>query len=216
MSIQELSVPELSPRDRYRLMTDLVAPRPIAWISTVSSQGLANLAPFSYFQAVSSDPATIVLGFAWRGDGRPKDTLANILETHELTINHVSRPLAEAMNATSGDYPPGVSEWEACAIEPSPAQEVRPARVAGAIAGLECRLTQAIPLGHSKAGSPSSTLVIAQVVHIWVRSGLVQRDERGHLQPIEPDALGAVARLGGNAYSSTEGHWQLARPTLPK
>jgi flavin reductase (DIM6/NTAB) family NADH-FMN oxidoreductase RutF len=216
VSTQELSVPELRPRDRYRLLTDLVAPRPIAWISTMSSQGLTNLAPFSYFQAVSSDPATIVLGFAWRGDGRPKDTLANILETHELTINHVSRPLTEAMNATSGDYAPGVSEWEACAIESSPAQAVRPARVAGAIAGLECRLTHAIPLGQSKAGSPSSTLVIAEVVHIWIRSGLLQRDERGHLLAIEPGALGAVARLGGNEYSSTEDHWELLRPKLPE
>lgn len=214
MSTEELPAQDLAPRDRYRLMTDLVAPRPIAWVSTRSSQGAANLAPFSYFQAVSSDPATIVLGLAWRGDGKPKDTLANILETHELTINHVSAPLAEAMNASSADYPAGVSEWEACGIAAAPARVVRPARVATAIAGLECRLTHAIPLGRSKAGSPSSTLVIAEVLHFWVAEGLLQRDGRGNLLPIEPDALQAVARLGGIAYSTTVGHFELARPVL--
>jgi flavin reductase (DIM6/NTAB) family NADH-FMN oxidoreductase RutF len=216
VSTDELSVESLAPRDRYRLMTDLVAPRPIAWVSTLPSRGPANLAPFSYFQAVSSDPATIVLGIAWRADGRPKDTLANILETHELTINHVSAPLAEAMNATSGDYPPGVSEWDACGIEATPARVVRPARVAGAIAGLECRLSHAIPLGRSKTGSPSSTLVVAEVVHVWVAEGLLQRDGRGNLLAIEPDALQAVARLGGIAYSTTAGHFELPRPVVPE
>ncbi len=195
-------------------MTDLVAPRPIAWVSTRPSQGPANLAPFSYFQAVSSDPATVVLGLAWRSDGRPKDTLANILETHELTINHVTAPLVELMNATSADYPSGISEWDACGIESAPAKVVGPARVAKAIAGLECRLTHAIPLGRSKAGSPSSTVVIAEVVHFWVTEGLLQHDRRGNLLAIDPDALQAVARLGGIAYSTTVDHFELPRPII--
>ncbi len=216
MRTEELPADALAPRDRYRLMTDLVAPRPIAWVSTASAAGATNLAPFSYFQAVASEPATIVLGIAWRGDGRPKDTLANILETQELTVNHVSAPLAEAMNASSADYAPGVSEWEACGIAAAPARRVGPARVAGAIAGLECRLTHAIPLGRSKAGSPSSTLVVAQVLQFWVAEGLLQRDGRGHLRPIEPAALQAIGRLGGVAYTTTEGQFELARSTLPE
>lgn len=214
MTMHELTASELSTRDAYRLMTDLVAPRPIAWVSTVSGEGRANLAPYSYFQAVCSQPATIVLGCGWLGDGQPKHTLANILETGELTINHVSEPLAEAMNASSGSYPREISEWEACAVDSSPARVVRPARVAGALAGLECRLSHAIPLGEGRGGGPSSTLIIARVVHLWVAEGLLERDERGQIRPIEPAALAAVGRLGGTSYTTTAGHFRLDRPIV--
>src|SRR5690606_19980566 len=176
---EELSATSLSARDRYRLMTDLIAPRPIAWVSTLSSRGVANLAPFSYFQGVCSDPPTIVLGIAWLPDARPKDTLATILETRELTINHVGEPLTPAMNAPSAELPPEVSEWQACGIESNPAKRVGPARVARSLAGLECQLRHAIPLGRTKFGTPSSTLVIAEILHIWVAEGLLQRDGRG-------------------------------------
>lgn len=202
----------LSAADAYRLMTDLVAPRPIAWVSTVDGDGRPNLAPFSYYQAVCSHPPTIVLGIAWQGDGRPKDTLANVLDTGELTISHVSAALTERMNATSASYPRGVSEWEACDVTASPAAVVRPARVAEARGGFECRLTHAIPLGIGKHGAPSSTLVIARVVHVWLAAGLAKRDERGRLLPIDPDALEAVGRLGGIAYAGTRGHFELPRP----
>ena len=213
MPNEELPIAELSTRDVYRLMTDLVAPRPIAWVSTRGDDGAANLAPYSYFQAVCSEPATIVLGCGWLPDGSPKHTLANILETHELTINHVSEPLAEVMNATSAAYPRGISEWQACGVEAAPARVVRPARVAGARGGLECRLVQAIPLGVGRGGGPSSTLVIAEVVHAWVAEGLLERDERGHLRSIEPRDLAAVGRLGGTSYTTTAGHFRLDRPT---
>lgn len=215
MATEELPADRLSARDRYRLMTDLIAPRPIAWVSTISAHGVANLAPFSYFQGVSSDPPTIVLGIAWLPSGRPKDTLANILDTRELTISHVDESLTQSMNATSAEFAPELSEWQACGIEPAPAKLVAPARVARSLGGLECRLSHAIPLGRTKLGSPSSTLVIAKVVHFWVAEGLLQRDGRGHLLPIDPAALQAVGRLGGIAYSTTTGHFELPRPTAP-
>ncbi|WP_146658499.1 flavin reductase family protein [Enhygromyxa salina] len=196
-------------------MTDLVAPRPIAWVSTVDGEGGRNLAPFSYFQAVCSSPPTIVLGISWQG-GRPKHTLANILATGELTISHVSLPLAEAMNASSADYPAEISEWDACGVEAAPAVAVSPARVAAALGGVECRLTHAIPLGATKLGTPSSTLVVAEVVHVWLADDLVQRDERGHLLPIDAGRLGAVGRLGGSSYTTTAGRFELARPGAPE
>lgn len=214
MATEELPAASLSIRDRYRLMTDVIAPRPIAWVSTVSSRG-TNLAPFSYFQGVCSDPPTIVLGIAWLPSGRPKDTLANILETRELTINHVGEPLVESMNATSAEFSPDVSEWQVCGIEPAPARVVSPARVARSLAGFECRLTHAIPLGHTRMGTPSSTLVIAEILHVWVAEGLLQRDGRGHIQAIDPSALQAVGRLGGIAYTRTSEHFELPRPTAP-
>jgi flavin reductase (DIM6/NTAB) family NADH-FMN oxidoreductase RutF len=219
VSTHELPASELSTADAYRLMTDLVAPRPIAWVSTVDGEGRANLAPFSYFQAVCSSPPTIVLGIAWLPNGRPKDTLANILATGELTINHVSEDLAERMNATSASFKPGVSEWESCGVDSVPAVAVAPRRVAAARGGLECRLTHAIPLGSSgvgKRGMPSSTMVVAEVVHVWTAADLLERDERGRLLPITPAKLASVARLGGIGYTTTAGHFVLARPQDPR
>jgi flavin reductase (DIM6/NTAB) family NADH-FMN oxidoreductase RutF len=211
----ELPATELSAAEAYRLMTDLVAPRPIAWVSTLDGEGRANLAPFSYFQAVCSSPPTIVLGIAWLPNGRPKDTLANILETGELTISHVSEDLTERMNASSAAFAHGVSEWDRCGVESAPAVAVAPRRVAASRGGFECGLTHAIPLG-SRQGVPSSTLVVAEVVHVWMAAGLLQRDERGRLLPIEPGKLAAVGRLGGIGYTTTAGQFDLARPRDPK
>lgn len=215
MTTHELPTQELSARDAYRLMTDLVAPRPIAWVSSVDAKGRPNLAPFSYYQGVCSSPPTLVLGLGSRPDGRPKDTLANLLETGELTINHVSESLAEAMNASSAAYEPETSEWEACGVEAVPAQVVAAPRVAQARGGFECRLTHAIPLGQTKHGGPSSTLVVLEVVHAWLAEGLLQRDERGHMRPIPPAELSAVGRLGGIAYTTTQGAFELERPGKP-
>lgn len=206
---------ELGAADTYRLMTDLVSPRPIAWVSTLDAEGRGNLAPFSYYQAVCSRPAMVVLSVAWLPGGRMKDTLANVLERPELVINHVGAPLVEAMNATSGTYPHEVSEWEAVGVTAEPAAVVQPPRVAGALACLECRLTQAIPLGVGAPGTPSSTLILAEVVHFAIADGLVRRDARGRLLPIDPQRLAAVGRMGGIAYTRTTDCFELARPELP-
>lgn len=216
---ERLEAATLSAADAYRLMTDLVAPRPIAWVSTLGPQGQANLAPFSYFQAVCSRPAMVMLSVGPRPDGRPKDTLANVLATRELTISHVSEPLVVGMNATSGEYPPEVDEWE-IAGEPGarlaslPSSMVAPPRVAAARAAMECRLTHAIPLGRGPKGAPSSTLVLAEVLVFWIASGLVQRDERGRLVPIDPAALAAVGRMGGMSYARTRDAFDLPRPRV--
>ncbi len=216
MSTDEFCATELRARDCYRLMTDIIAPRPIAWVSTVDGEGRPNLAPFSYYQAVCSSPPTIVLGIGWRPDGRPKDTLANILETREFTVSHVSVALTEAMNASAAAFPGEVSEWAACGVAPAPAAVVEPGRVALARAGLECRLRQAIPLGETRHGGPSATLVIAEVVHFWVAAGLIERDGRDRLSPIDPAALGAVGRLGGDSYVDASEAFTLDRdPEIP-
>ncbi len=220
-SHDRLDAETLSARDAYRLMTDLVAPRPIAWVSTVDEDGRANLAPFSYFQAVCSAPPMVVLAFASRPDGRPKDTLANILACRELTINHVSDEQAAAMNMTSGGFEPEIDEWtlagDGGATLPSlPSATVAPARVAGAVAAMECRMTRAIPLGEGRKGGPSTTLVVAQVQVFWVRAGLAQRDGRGHLRPIDPVALGSVGRLGGMSYARTTDVFEMDRPPAKK
>jgi len=196
-------------------MTCLITPRPIAWVSTVSLAGVPNLAPFSYFQGVCSNPPTIVLGIAYNRDGTPKDTLRNILDRREFVVNHVSRPLAEGMNASSAAYPPETSEWPVAGVTAVASAVVSAPRVQESKASLECRLTQMVPLGEGPTGMPSSGLVIAEVVHFRVAQGLVKRDVRGRLLPIDPAHLAAVGRLGGIAYTTTDEPFELARPQAP-
>ena len=216
-----LDAGSLSTGETYRLMTDLVAPRPIAWVSTVDSQGHENLAPFSYFQAVSSRPPTIMLSISSRPGGRPKDTLRNILDTRELVVSHVAEALLEAMNRTSGEYDEDVDEWTLALGEPgavprlasTPSTHVRPPRVAAAVAAMEARLQHAIPLGEAPHGGPSSTLVLARVLCFHVAAPLVDRDARGRLRlPLDPARLSAVGRLGGIAYARTRERVELPRP----
>ena len=169
------------------------------------------------FRSVCSVPPTVIVAIGSRGDGRPKDTLANILESRELTISHVGAPLLAAMNATSEDLPPEADEWEVAGepgqrLQSRPSSCVAPPRVAQALAALECRMTHAIPLGHGRHGAPSSTLVIARVECFWLAPGLLQRDERGHLRPIDPAVLASVGRLGGMSYARTTDVVELPRP----
>ena len=110
---------ELSRRDAYELMTGAIMPRPIAWISTRSRGGEDNLAPFSFFNGVTSNPVTISVAIASR-KGAMKDTVANILDTKEFVVNVVEEAAGERMVATSHDFPPGVSEFEEAGVEPAP------------------------------------------------------------------------------------------------
>jgi len=157
----------------------------------------------------------VVLSFASHPDGRPKDSLSNILATREFCVSHVSEAFAAAMNATSAPVPPDISEWDLVGVPSEPARVVAPTRVAGALAHFECRLTHAIPLGVSTPGTPSSTLVVAEVLHFAVATDLLRRDVKGRLQPIDPAALAAVGRLGGIAYTRTTDRFELKRPEAP-
>lgn len=215
MPDHEFSAGELRASETYRLMTSLITPRPIAWVSTLSLAGVPNLAPFSYFQGVCSNPPTIVLGIAYNRDGSPKDTLRNILDRQEFVVNHVSRGLCEAMNQTSAAYPPEVSEWPDAGVSQVASTKVAVPRVGEAHASLECRLKHVVPLGEGPSGMPSSALVVAEVIHFRVAEGLVTRDDRGRVLPIDPGALKAVGRLGGIAYTTTDGVFELPRPANP-
>jgi flavin reductase (DIM6/NTAB) family NADH-FMN oxidoreductase RutF len=198
--------------DAYRLMTGIVTPRPIAWVSTVGVNGTGNLAPFSYFQAVCSSPPTIMLSVAFHGDGRPKDTLRNILDRGEFTISHVSEPLAQAMNDTSVSLGPGESEWESAGVTPASSTVVAPPRVADALAAMECRLVHALPVGQSRSGGPSTMLILGEVVAFHLQQGLVPRDEQGRIQNLDPGAVQSVGRMGGPDYSRSTDVFQMPRP----
>jgi flavin reductase (DIM6/NTAB) family NADH-FMN oxidoreductase RutF len=214
---ESIAAASLSAKDAYRLMTDLVAPRPIAWVATIGPDGRGNIAPFSYFQAVSSRPPMVMLAIAWHADGRPKHTLRNILASLEFTVSHVNEALANAMNRTSADCSDDISEWDLAgehghALASAPAVVVAPPRVRDSLAAMECRLVHALPLGSGPRGAPSTTLVIGEVVCFTIAEGLLEKDEAGHLQSIPPARLAAVGRLGGIAYTKTVQTFELPRP----
>lgn len=193
----------LDRRAKNKLVNGLVAPRPIAWVSTVSSDGTRNLAPFSFFGAFSFDPPTIGIGPGSR-DGVNKDSLHNIKSTGEFVVNLVNRRLAEFANACSGEFPAGVDEWDVAGLEGLPSETVAPMRVASAPAALECRVREVIELGSSER--PSNNLVVA-----WITCIHVVDEAMDGLTPL-PAVLDLVARLGGDEWCTTRDRFTLARP----
>jgi len=184
----------------------LVAPRPIGWIGTVSADGEPNLAPFSYFNAFSADPP--VVGFAPNAksaDGEAKDTLANVREVAEFTVNVVSAELAEAMNASSRPLPRGVDEFAHAGLTVRPSRQIRPPHVGEARAVLECTVSSIVALP-ARSGGRASHLVIGEVVGIHIDDALI-RDGR-----VDTLTLRQVARLGYLDYSLVEALFEMPRP----
>ncbi|MDX1620121.1 MAG: flavin reductase family protein [Nitriliruptorales bacterium] len=191
----ELTPRDWAPRQVYFLMTGLVIPRPIAWVSTLGPNGVRNLAPHSYFNVVTHDPPHIV--FSSSG---VKDTLANLRETGEFVINIVSADVVEQMNFTATDFPRDEDEFTWAELTTAPAKVVAPPRVAEAHAHLECKLTEVVSVG-------TGNLVIAEVVHIHIDPS-VWRDGR-----VQPDLLDPVCRLAGTRYATLGDIFQLPRPS---
>ena len=189
----------------YKLMSGLIVPRPIGFASTLSAEGVLNLAPFSFFIAITPSPPHIAISVGARA-GEPKDTLANIQHTGELVVNTVSTQIVEQMNQTSGDWPPQTSEFAVSGLTAVPSDIVRPARVAEAPASMECVVRQILPVGGPPYGAH---LVIAEVLRFHVRDDLV--GERGN---IDLAALDAVGRLAGTWYCSTADQFELDRPVV--
>ena len=182
---------EMSPRAAYQLLISLVVPRPIGWISSRGVDGSINLAPFSFFNAVGGNPPTVMVSISERR-GEQKDTLRNLSETREFVLNVVSEELAQAMNATSGDYPYGDNEFLRAGLNMQPSSDVQPPRVFEAKAALETRVTQML-----RVNGTGYTLVLGQIVRIHVRSDLVR--ENG---TVNPELLKPLGRLGGPEYAS--------------
>jgi len=195
----QLDVPlELDPRDwesrqLYFLMTALVVPRPIAWISTVSSEGVRNVAPHSYFNLVSTRHIMF-------SSSRVKDTITNIRATGEFVVNFVSVELAEQMNFTATDFPPEEDEFTWAEIGAAPSAVVAPPRVAASRAHLECRAVEEVHVG-------PSYVTFGEVVHVHVDPA-VWRD--GRVDPVLLDPLG---RLSGSGYAELGDVFKLRRPT---
>jgi flavin reductase (DIM6/NTAB) family NADH-FMN oxidoreductase RutF len=199
----ELDPEALELRARYALMIGLIQPRPIAWVSTVSPEGAANLAPFSFFTGIGANPMALCFSPANGRNGKKKDTLINVEATRQFVVNFANESNAERMNATSAPYAYGVSEFEKCGLTARPSVKVKPPRVAESPAAFECELHQVVSLGE---GPLVGNLVIGKVVYIHCDDALYNGGKIRHQD------LKAVGRMEGAWYSRTQDAFELPRP----
>jgi flavin reductase (DIM6/NTAB) family NADH-FMN oxidoreductase RutF len=188
----------------YHLLTGIVTPRPIAWVTTVSPAGVVNLAPFSFFNAFSANPPVVVFSPTLRRDGSKKDTLLNLERVPEFVVNAATADLAAAVNATSAELPHDDSEVSHAGLTTTPSIHVRPPRVAASHAALECRVRQIVPLGD---GPIAGNLVIGDVLAIHVADAVLDAAGR-----VDPRALRTVARLGADFWCHTSDLFEQKRP----
>ncbi|HET7010719.1 MAG TPA: flavin reductase family protein [Anaerolineales bacterium] len=189
----------------YKLLIGAVVPRPIGWISTLDEGGRRNLAPFSFFNAVSAKPPHVVFSPMIREtDAGVKDTLANLRATGEFVVNIVTEALAQAMNITSTEFPADVDEFEAAGLTAAPSRIVRPPRVAESPVHFECRVAHLLELGDGPGGS---TLVVGRVVHVHVDPSVLLDGDK-----IDLDRLRPIGRLSGAAYCRVTDRFEMKRP----
>jgi flavin reductase (DIM6/NTAB) family NADH-FMN oxidoreductase RutF len=194
--------------DVYALLVGCVVPRPIAFVSSLSRSGTANLAPFSFFNAGGAHPPSLVFSTVTSGAGRDKDTLRNVRETGEYVVHIVPYGLRERMNQASADYPPEVDEFEAAGFTKAPSVKVKPWRAAECPIAMECRLHQILRHGE---GPLHANYVIGEVLLFHVAESLLTGLR------VDAASIDVIARLGGPNYTrvTKESVFSLARPALP-
>jgi len=192
----------LEPQDAYKLLTGLVVPRPIGWIGTADTESRPNLAPYSFFQAVASNPPTVLFS-AGVANGHEKDSLLNARTTGEFTVNLVDMGLSDAMNSSSTPLGRGESEFDFAGLTPEPSVDVSAPRVAEAKASFECRVSQLVELGSPPA---ENVVVFGEIVRFHVDDDVLDGTRINH------EVLDAVGRMAGNGYVTTRDRFDLTRP----
>lgn len=206
-----VSPSDISHSELYGILLNSVAPRPIAWVSTVSATGQLNLAPFSFFNVACVDPPLLMFAPGLRKssvDGNraeAKDTLRNIRETKEFVVNIVTYELAEAMNITSGEYDASVNEFELAQLTPQPSTIVRPPRVAEAPVSFECRLHQILDFSPAPT---SGSLVIGEILSIHMDDAHIKDGK------LDRNSLDLIGRMGGMQYARTTQRFNMIRPKI--
>jgi flavin reductase (DIM6/NTAB) family NADH-FMN oxidoreductase RutF len=200
-----LDFEKLTPRDGYAWITQAIIPRPIAWVSTISADGKPNLAPFSFFQAICSNPPTLMFVPTNNRDGGKKDTLRNIEAVPEFVVNLVPHSLAGPMNATAAPLPYGENEFTHAGLEPAPSTRVRPPRVATSPVAIECTLDRVVTIG---SGVGAGNVVFGRIVAMHVADDVLAPDGKA----IDPLKLDLIARLSGDYYMRTGELFTVARP----
>jgi len=206
-----VSLAELSPSQRYRLITGSVMPRPIALITTLNANGTVNAAPYSAFNYMSEDPPLLAVGVERYGDeshrpGEIKDTLKNITERGEFVVNMVDAPMLERMVACGSDYPADISEVDAVGFTTEPSGGVTVPRLCEAPVALECRRF------HLLEYSQLRTIVLGEIVSIHFRPGLLNEETLR----VNVDKYFPFGRLGGPNYAATIERVRLPVPTYSK
>jgi flavin reductase (DIM6/NTAB) family NADH-FMN oxidoreductase RutF len=200
----EIDVASSSVVEVYRALVSVVTPRPIAWVTSIDLEGRVNLAPFSFFNAFGANPPVVVFSPTLRRDGSSKDTLRNVQAVGEFVLNAAVESLAEAMNRTSAELPPGESEAEFAGLSLVPSARVRPPRVHPSPVHLECRVLQILPIGK---GPISANLVIGEVLLMQIDDAVLDAQGR-----VDPQKLRTIARLGGDFYCRTRDLFEMTRP----
>jgi flavin reductase (DIM6/NTAB) family NADH-FMN oxidoreductase RutF len=206
---------EIAHREVYNILLNAVAPRPIAWVSTLSASGQPNLAPFSFFNVVCVRPPLLGFSPSMRSPkktvstgspgGEHKDTLRNIRETREFVVNIVTFELGEAMNLTSGEYDASINEFDVAKLASAPSKVVRPGRVAQSPVSFECKLHQILDFNPSPDGS---SLVIGEIVSIHINDRHLKEGR------LDRNSLDLIGRMGGMQYTRTTERFEMVRPKV--
>ncbi len=193
---------DLDHKSIYKLMTSVIVPRPIAWISTVSPDGINNLAPFSYYAGISSDPPLLIVSIGSKEPGVKKDTWSNIEETGEFVVNMVTRDLLHEMNTSSIPFDKDIDEFEKTGLTPAPSKFVKPPRVKESPVSIECRKYEIIEIG--KMG-----IILGEILNFHIRDDIL--NEKGY---VDTTKLEIIGRLGGANYCLITGEntFELKRP----
>ena len=195
----------LSKASVYATMTQTIVPRPVAWITSRSESGVLNLAPYSYFNAMASDPPLVVVSFGRRPDGSTKDTRRNIETGGAFVVNIAHREMAEAMTASSATLPEDVSEVDELGLETAPMPGTDVPRLAACRVAYACRHEETKMIG-------GQTLVFARLTDLYLDDSVVTEDAKGRLK-VDAKALDPLGRLGGGEYVTFGEIVSIARPS---
>lgn len=206
--MKDFDLGALPPREIYQLLTHVVMPRPIAFVTSLSPDGVGNLAPFSFFNMGGLKPPSLVFCPVNNREGFVKDTVRNIESTGEYVVNVVTRDMAERMNQCSWSYPSQVDEMKEVGFTPLPSMKVKPPRVAESPVQIECRLHRIIRHGE---GPLASNYIIGEALHVHVDEAVISEGRP------DPAKLNLIGRLGGDDYNhvTPDSLFALPRPEGP-
>jgi len=197
----EINISETGQKEITSFFYRILIPRPIAWVSTKSKNGIDNLAPFSFYGGVSANPPIVSLGIGRRA-GKHKDTSQNLLDTGECVIHLTSVELSEKMVKTSAELPPEKDEFEVVGLEKIRATDVKPPRLKDAKVAMEGKLYK-----HIEVGNGPGDMILVEIVRIHIDDSILDKRGRPDVSKLNP-----LGRLGGRQYASLTKAWEIMRP----